>query len=159
MIYTHHHIYLALNADELGLTSVEFVESDAIDTTEHTDSEEHILRHAMEELDAYFNGQLTTFTVPVHLTQGTPFQQRVWTMLQQIPYGTTCSYKELAKSVNSPKAYRAVGQANRHNPIPIIVPCHRVIGADGKLTGYLGQNESGIQFKQFLLKLEQQKLT
>ena len=109
-----------------------------------------VLQQAVEELTAYFAGRLTDFTVPV-APQGTPFQQRVWAALQQIPYGETRSYRQLAEAVGQPKACRAVGMANHRNPIPILIPCHRVVGADGSLTGYGG----GLEIKSRLLRLEQ----
>jgi methylated-DNA-[protein]-cysteine S-methyltransferase len=103
-----------------------------------------------QQLAAYFVGSLRTFDLP--LTQhGTPFQQRVWAALQTIPYGATLSYGALAQQIGQPRAARAVGLANGQNPISIIVPCHRVIGANGKLTGYGG----GIERKQWLLQHEQ----
>lgn len=101
------------------------------------------------QLDAYFSGSLTRFTVPL-APQGTEFQKQVWTALRSVPYGETSSYKAIAEAISNPKAVRAVGAANGKNPIAIIVPCHRVIGADGKLTGYAG----GVEMKAFLLKLE-----
>ncbi|MGF1690933.1 methylated-DNA--[protein]-cysteine S-methyltransferase [Photobacterium kagoshimensis] len=101
------------------------------------------------QLDAYFAGTLTRFTVPL-APEGTEFQKQVWTALRSIPYGETCSYKTIADAINNPKAVRAVGAANGKNPIAIIVPCHRVIGANGKLTGYAG----GVDMKAYLLKLE-----
>jgi methylated-DNA-[protein]-cysteine S-methyltransferase len=104
---------------------------------------------AAEQLDAYFAGELTEFDVAMRL-DGTDFQQRVWTALVAIPYGETTSYGELAARVGRPGAARAVGLANGHNPIAIIVPCHRVVGADGSLTGYGG----GLERKQALLGLE-----
>lgn len=103
------------------------------------------------QLAAYFRGELTEFDAPLLLT-GTPFQQRVWTALREIPYGETVSYGELAAGIGQPTASRAVGLANGRNPIAIIVPCHRVIGADGRLTGYGG----GLPRKQHLLSLERQ---
>ncbi|NJL48864.1 MAG: methylated-DNA--[protein]-cysteine S-methyltransferase [Leptolyngbyaceae cyanobacterium SM2_5_2] len=102
-----------------------------------------------QQLTAYFASQLTEFTLPLHL-QGTPFQQQVWEALLTIPYGTTLSYGELAGQLGQPKASRAVGLANGRNPISIIVPCHRVIGANGRLTGYGG----GLERKQWLLDHE-----
>jgi methylated-DNA-[protein]-cysteine S-methyltransferase len=102
-----------------------------------------------EQLRAYFRGQLRSFTCRLDL-QGTSFQKKCWAALQEIPYGITCTYAELAKRVGSPRAFRAVGQANHNNPVAIIVPCHRVIGADGSLTGYGG----GMEIKQKLLHLE-----
>ena len=104
---------------------------------------------ATVQLAEYFSGQRTVFDLPL-VMDGTPFQQRVWGALQDIPYGTTISYGELARRVGQPTASRAVGLANGRNPIAIVVPCHRVIGADGTLTGYGG----GLERKQFLLNLE-----
>jgi methylated-DNA-[protein]-cysteine S-methyltransferase len=101
------------------------------------------------QLDAYFAGDLTRFDVPLRLA-GTDFQCRVWSHLSDIPYGDTISYGELARRVGNPKASRAVGLANGRNPVSIIVPCHRVIGADGSLTGYGG----GIERKTWLLDHE-----
>lgn len=108
-----------------------------------------VLDDAAAQLDAYFAGKFETFDVPMRPT-GTPFQLRVWAALCEIPYGETISYAELAHSVESPSGYRAVGQANGRNPISIIIPCHRVIGADGRLAGYGG----GTDRKRFLLDLE-----
>jgi methylated-DNA-[protein]-cysteine S-methyltransferase len=104
---------------------------------------------AREQLGAYFAGERTEFDVPVAAT-GTPFQQEVWRALAEIPYGRTWSYGELAQHVGKPAAVRAVGLANGRNPVSIVVPCHRVVGADGSLTGYGG----GIERKRFLLDLE-----
>jgi methylated-DNA-[protein]-cysteine S-methyltransferase len=101
------------------------------------------------QLTAYFAGSLTEFDLPL-LIQGTAFQQKVWSALKSIPYGTTISYGELAQQIGQPQASRAVGLANGRNPISIVVPCHRVIGANGKLTGYGG----GIERKQWLLNHE-----
>jgi len=102
-----------------------------------------------KQLDAYFSGKLQRFEVS-YKVRGTSFQQRVWKTLSDIPYGQTWSYAQLAVSIGKPKAARAVGTANAHNPISIIVPCHRVIGADGTLTGYGG----GLKAKAWLLNLE-----
>jgi methylated-DNA-[protein]-cysteine S-methyltransferase len=107
---------------------------------------------AVEQLNAYFAGELTDFEVALRL-HGTDFQQRVWSALLEIPYGETRSYGELAHQVGRPGAARAVGMANGHNPIAIIVPCHRVIGASGALTGYGG----GLPRKRALLQLEQDR--
>ena len=107
------------------------------------------LRPYQEEIEAYFRGQLHDFTFPLDL-QGTEFQKNCWEALCRIPYGETCSYAEIAKSVGRPTAYRAVGQANHNNPIAIVVPCHRVVGANGTLTGYGG----GLNVKEKLLRLE-----
>jgi methylated-DNA-[protein]-cysteine S-methyltransferase len=107
------------------------------------------LQPYVEQLQAYFRGELRGFTCPLDL-QGTQFQKKCWEALRHIPYGTTCSYAELAQRVGSPRAFRAVGQANHNNPVAIIIPCHRVIGADGSLTGYGG----GMKTKELLLRLE-----
>ena len=108
---------------------------------------------AVEQLEAYFAGSLTEFDVDLSL-DGTDFQRRVWTALRAIPYGQTRSYGEIATEVGSPGASRAVGLANGRNPIGIIVPCHRVIGSTGGLTGYAG----GIDRKRALLALEKNRL-
>lgn len=104
---------------------------------------------AKHQFDAYFAGELTDFDLPL-APQGTEFQQRVWMALRAIPYATTISYVELARRIGNPKASRAVGLANGANPLSIIVPCHRVIGANGSLTGYGG----GLMAKRHLLDLE-----
>ena len=106
-----------------------------------------------KQLDAYFSGGLTQFSLPLS-PQGTEFQLRVWQALQRIPYGKTCSYLDVARSLGDVKATRAVGSANGQNPIPIIIPCHRVIGQDGSLTGFGG----GLDRKRYLLALEQENI-
>lgn len=108
-----------------------------------------ILNGVREELDEYFAGRLRTFTTPV-VFDGTPFQNQVWKELRRIPYGETISYLELANRIKNPKAVRAVGLANGANPVAIIVPCHRVIGSNGSLTGFGG----GLPTKRALLELE-----
>jgi methylated-DNA-[protein]-cysteine S-methyltransferase len=107
---------------------------------------------AVDQLDAYFAGELTDFELELDLA-GTEFQRRVWKALLTIPYGQTRSYGEIAEQIGAPNAARAVGLANGHNPIAIIVPCHRVIGANGSLTGFGG----GLGRKRTLLELEKQK--
>ncbi|MFZ1155365.1 MAG: methylated-DNA--[protein]-cysteine S-methyltransferase [Solirubrobacteraceae bacterium] len=107
------------------------------------------LAHAVEQLNAYFAGEQTDFDLPMTM-HGTEFQRRVWASLCEIPYGETISYGELARWVGNPKASRAVGLANGRNPVAIIVPCHRVIGANGSLTGYGG----GLERKVWLLEHE-----
>ncbi len=110
-------------------------------------------REACAQLDAYFAGELQHFDLAL-MPKGTAFQEAVWQALTQIPYGETCSYGDLAAQIGKPKASRAVGAANGLNPIPVIIPCHRVIGSSGKLTGFGG----GIETKQFLLELERERL-
>jgi methylated-DNA-[protein]-cysteine S-methyltransferase len=107
---------------------------------------------AVEQLEAYFAGELTDFDIEMDM-RGTEFQQRVWKALLTIPYGETRSYGEIAEQVGAPGAARAVGLANGHNPIAIIVPCHRVVGASGSLTGYGG----GLDRKKTLLDLEKRQ--
>jgi methylated-DNA-[protein]-cysteine S-methyltransferase len=107
------------------------------------------LEETARQLREYFTGQRTEFDLPV-LPEGTGFQRRVWRALQDIPFGQTISYGELARRVGNPNASRAVGAANGQNPIPIVIPCHRVIGANGKLTGFGG----GLPTKEALLALE-----
>jgi methylated-DNA-[protein]-cysteine S-methyltransferase len=110
------------------------------------------LAHVVDQLDAYFAGELTDFDMPISM-HGTEFQKRVWASLCEIPYGETINYGELARWVGNPKASRAVGLANGRNPVSIVVPCHRVIGANGSLTGYGG----GLDRKVWLLEHEAAK--
>jgi len=106
-------------------------------------------KSVIDQLSRYFNGRLARFTCSVDLI-GTPFQIRVWKEISKIEYGSTITYKHLAKRVHAPKAFQAVGRANGSNPLPIIIPCHRVIGSDGSLVGYA----YGVKAKEFLLRLE-----
>ena len=108
----------------------------------------------IRQLNAYFRGELKQFDLPLAM-EGTEFQLRVWNALREIPYGETISYAQLAEHIGNPKAVRAVGLANGSNPIPIIVPCHRVIGSDGSLTGFGG----GLSTKKMLLELESKQLS
>ncbi len=103
----------------------------------------------MAQLDEYFEGERQSFDMEFEL-HGTEFQKRVWWALYDIPFGETRSYKQIAEAIDNPKACRAVGMANNRNPISIVIPCHRVIGADGKMVGYGG----GLDMKEFLLRLE-----
>lgn len=109
-----------------------------------------LLEEAARQLREYFAGQRQAFSLPL-APRGTAFQLQVWQALQTIPYGEVRTYGEIARAIGKPKACRAVGMANHNNPISIIVPCHRVVGADGSLTGYGG----GLAAKEFLLALEQ----
>ena len=108
-----------------------------------------LFREARRQLDEYFDGQRQTFHLPLR-PEGTEFQKKVWQVLCRIPYGQVISYRELATRVGAPRAFQAVGQANGHNPLPILIPCHRVIAANGTLGGYSG----GLERKRFLLHLE-----
>ena len=109
-----------------------------------------IMNHCKIELQEYFDGNRFTFTVPLQIS-GTAFQQKVWNALHEIPYGKTLSYKELARNIGNEKACRAIGLANNRNPLPILIPCHRVIGSSGKMVGYAGE----IWRKEWLLMHEQ----
>ena len=112
-------------------------------------SDDALLREAEEQLSAYFAGELRRFDLPLS-PRGTEFQRRVWDAVAAVPYGTTTTYSRLAAAIGRPRATRAVGAANGRNPLPIVVPCHRVIGASGALTGYGG----GLDVKRALLALE-----
>lgn len=114
-----------------------------------TIAETPLLRSAGQQLHEYLAGERESFDLPLK-SKGTDFQQAVWSALQHIPYGATRSYKSIAESIGRPRAYRAVGQACNRNPIPIFIPCHRVVGADGRLVGFGG----GLTVKAFLLDLE-----
>ena len=116
---------------------------------EYERRESPVIKKAAKQLGEYFYGRRKGFDLPLEF-RGTDFQKKVWAALLEIPYGETRTYGDIAKKINNPKGSRAVGMANNRNPIAIICPCHRVIGADGSLTGY----EGGLDRKEFLLKLE-----
>lgn len=116
---------------------------------EGVEQETALIKEAYQQLSEYLKGERKEFDLPLN-PKGTDFQKRVWRALCDIPYGEMRSYKQIAKAVGNSKAVRAVGMANNRNPITIVVPCHRVIGADGKLVGYGG----GLEMKEFLLRLE-----
>jgi methylated-DNA-[protein]-cysteine S-methyltransferase len=137
---------LALASEMGALVGLEFTDGDKRGGKGASDA---VLDQARRELDAFFAGRLKKFSVPLK-PQGTPFQLAVWKALQAIPFGRTASYGEIAKRIGKPQAVRAVGAANGQNRIAIIIPCHRVIGADGSLTGFGG----GLDRKRFLLALE-----
>ncbi len=130
-----------------AVTLVEFLkDGETVEVTEH---QSPVLKLCIEELVSYFAGTLKNFSVPVEPI-GTDFRIKCWAELQKIPYGEAISYQELAVRIGNPKAIRAVGGANHHNPISIIIPCHRVIGKSGKLVGYGG----GLWRKEWLLEME-----
>lgn len=118
------------------------------------EKETELIKETCNQLSEYFEGTRKYFNLPIN-PQGTIFQKKVWKELTKIPYGQTRSYKDIAHAIGNPKAYRAVGMANNKNPITIIIPCHRVIGKNGKLTGYAG----GLDLKRFLLTLENKNTT
>jgi methylated-DNA-[protein]-cysteine S-methyltransferase len=142
---------LTLVGDGRALTSILFEDDERLParTPRAWIEDARPFREARRQLDAYFAGRRTVFDLPLAL-DGTPFQMRVWRALLQIPFGATASYGDIAAAIGRPGASRAVGGANHRNPIPIIVPCHRVIGSDGSLTGYGG----GEPRKRRLLALE-----
>jgi methylated-DNA-[protein]-cysteine S-methyltransferase len=145
---------LLLAQDEGGLRQINFPRNGHPTPAEANWREEpSALKETTRQLRAYFAGELENFDLPL-APAGTPFQQKVWDELLNIPYGATISYGELAKRTGNPNASRAVGLANGSNPIPIIIPCHRVIGSNGKLTGYGG----GLPIKEKLLALEKRQL-
>ncbi len=134
---------LKVQASSQGVTRVDFsAPEDAVQVSELTD-------RCKQQLKEYFDGQRRRFDLPLD-PQGTPFQRTIWCCLGEIPYGATVSYAEVAVMANNPKAVRAVGAANGKNPMGIIVPCHRVIGSNGTLTGYAG----GLERKAWLLRHE-----
>ena len=142
---------LFLVASEKGLRGL-FLDRQDIPTTASLNPAvpiHQILQEAVSELREYFAGERQEFSVPLDLL-GTPFQKQVWEELMRIPFGQTASYKQIAERIGNPKATRAVGAANGKNPVCIIVPCHRVIAADGSLGGYSG----GLPFKRGLLSIE-----
>ncbi len=127
-----------LASDEAGLRQINFAHNGHPASPNPDWQEDPVaLNETIRELRAYFAGELESFDLPL-APEGTPFQQTVWNELCRIPYGDTISYGELARRIGNPNASRAVGLANGSNPIPIVIPCHRVIGSNGKLTGYGG---------------------
>ena len=141
---------LTLIACDQGLLAVLWQDEKLMDEEMCIEQDEHpILLAAKQQLQQYFLGQRQVFDVPL-IMHGTAFQLQVWQALQQIPFGQTRSYQQIAQQIGRPKAMRAVGLANKNNPLSIIVPCHRVIGKSGKLVGFAG----GLNTKQILLDLE-----
>lgn len=136
---------LLIEDNSEAVTGVRFAENDAADL----DCESDLIKETCRQLSEYFNGERKVFDLPICL-RGTEFRKKVWTELLKIPYGKTCTYAEIAQRIGNPKACRAVGGANNKNPIMIIVPCHRVIGSNGKLVGYA----SGFNIKKALLNME-----
>ncbi|MCC4767619.1 methylated-DNA--[protein]-cysteine S-methyltransferase [Methanosarcina sp. DH1] len=145
---------ILLAGDEKGLKHLNFLKGKKrIKIPADWIENKEFFSEAARQLEAYFSGGLESFDLKL-APEGTDFQKSVWKALCEIPYGETQTYKEIAVLIGKQKAYRAVGLANNWNPIAIIIPCHRVIGSDGKLTGYA----SGLAIKEFLLKLEENNL-
>ncbi|WP_026376168.1 methylated-DNA--[protein]-cysteine S-methyltransferase [Aestuariibacter salexigens] len=135
---------IAIRATNEFIQGIEFT-----DDPIHSDGGNSLTNFASQQLTDYFDGRLLCFDLPL-APQGTAFQKRVWQALQNIPFGHTASYRDIAVALQNPNAVRAVGAANGRNPIAIVIPCHRIIGADGSLTGYA----SGLARKKALLELE-----
>ncbi|QJR80752.1 methylated-DNA--[protein]-cysteine S-methyltransferase [Alteromonas pelagimontana] len=145
---------ICVTADDNGITAVRFIEprflgQTSCDLAPSDLAPSELTQEACQQLQAYFAGKLQRFDLPLSM-QGTPFQQQVWRALSEVEFGTTASYGIIAQKVGRPKGARAVGMANGRNPIAIVVPCHRIIGSNGRLTGYAG----GMQRKAYLLNLE-----
>ena len=141
---------LTISATKKAVTAIRFGTQVPEGSTPCTGAEATpLLRKAAEEIGDYFAGSRRKFTLPL-APEGTPFQQKVWEALRTIPYGETRTYKQIAIQIGHNQSFRAVGMASNRNPIAIVVPCHRVIGYDGKLTGYAG----GLDIKEQLLELE-----
>jgi methylated-DNA-[protein]-cysteine S-methyltransferase len=145
---------LLLAGHDTGLSRVDFSERGGRAPRDGWHPAEAPFREAIRQLTAYFEGRLRAFDFPV-APEGTPFQLAVWNALREIPYGETVSYAEMARRMGQPRAVRAVGAANGRNPLPIVIPCHRLIGSDGRLTGYGG----GLHVKEALLALERRGRT
>ena len=143
--------------DGVGICAVFFPEGKIVKETKRSieeksawqEQESPLIKEANRQLREYFDGERKSFDLPLSI-KGTAFQMEDWRALQTIPYGETCSYEDIARKINRPKACRAVGMANHANPVSIIIPCHRVGGKNGSLTGYGG----GLSIKEFLLELE-----
>ena len=141
---------LTVAVDERGIRHIRFEsERHPIRIDSEWKRDAGAVREAREQLLAYFVGDRREFDLPLHPI-GSPFQLKVWNTLAEIPFGQTCSYSDVARRIGDPTATRAVGAANGRNPLPIVLPCHRVIGKDGSLPGFGG----GLPIKQFLLELE-----
>ncbi|HET8816417.1 MAG TPA: methylated-DNA--[protein]-cysteine S-methyltransferase [Pseudidiomarina sp.] len=135
-------VYVGSNGD--AVTEVYFTDTPTASASSCT-----VVQQALQQLKEYFAGQRKHFNLPLH-ARGTAFQQSVWQQLQEIPYGQLASYKDVAHAIDNPKGVRAVGMANNRNPISIVIPCHRVVGTNGSLTGYGG----GLDKKEWLIALE-----
>ena len=138
--------FIEINGDQDALVSVIFLDSEGCKVSESISDE---LKDPVEQLNEYFEGKRQVFSLKLS-PEGTDFQKRVWKQLEEIPFGKTISYQQMANQLGDPKVIRAAASANGKNPISIIIPCHRVIGSDGSLTGYAG----GLQRKKWLLDHE-----
>ena len=137
-----------------GIKKVSFDDHGPQVTDTSNSADNKILREAIEQLERYFSGELRSFNLPLDLTGRTRFQLRILEQLRTIPYGQLASYKDIAEGLGEPQASRSVGQALKANPIPVILPCHRVIRSDGTLGGYAGSSLKNIRRKTTLLEIE-----
>lgn len=140
---------LEIVCTDTGISAINFVEA----PKQESKNPPAALRDCISQLDEYFSGARRKFDLPLDISKGTTFYREVWRLVQAIPYGRTRTYSMIAESLGRPHASRAVGQANGRNPIPIVIPCHRVIGKDGTLTGYA----YGLDIKEALLAIENPK--
>ena len=148
---------LQVVASDVGIRGIRMPLPDRSIPMRAAENPDHpILKNAHDQLDEYFRGERRAFDLPLDV-EGTDFQMAVWGALVDIPYGATESYGELAERVGRPGAARAVGGANGRNPVPIVVPCHRVIGANGTMVGYAGPSEDGIAIKRWLIRHESER--
>ncbi|MCI8486744.1 MAG: methylated-DNA--[protein]-cysteine S-methyltransferase [Clostridia bacterium] len=145
--YKNEKITIKIKSTKYSITEITFVKGK--DDIEDETTENSLIRQCKKQLDDYFKGKLKKFNIKYEYS-GTPFQEKVWKELLNIEYGTTISYKELAQRIGSPKSVRAVANAVGKNKIGVIIPCHRIIGTNGTLTGYAG----GIENKRYLLEIE-----
>ena len=150
-LYTHEMSIGTVTLAESGgcITNLYFQQETPPHDAERRETD--LIREAFLQLHGYLKGERRAFTLPL-APAGTPFMLRVWCLLSNIPYGSTASYKEVAIAIGNPRAVRAVGLANHRNPLPLFIPCHRVIGSDGSLVGYRG----GVALKKMLLEMEKQ---
>ncbi len=145
---------ILLAGSSRGLRTINFQESSVrLTPNPYWQEDQGRFQQAIFQMNAYFEGKVTEFELELD-PKGTPFDQKVWDALKEIPYGETTSYGSIAARIDMPMAARAVGAANGRNPLPVVVPCHRVIGSDGSLRGYAG----GIRFKQALLEIEREHM-
>ncbi|MBH15762.1 MAG: cysteine methyltransferase [Gemmatimonadetes bacterium] len=137
-----------------GIKKLAFEDANRQETNKVTTIENELIHDAIKQLGQYLSGGLKRFDLPLDLSNCTPFQQDVFQEIQKIPYGQTLSYKSLADSLDKPQASRSVGQALKVNPIPVIVPCHRIIRSNGTLGGYSGNSAANLKKKKTLLQIE-----
>jgi len=148
---------ILLTGDEMGLIQISFIEFSRNNgigewiKNNNAKRDDNFFKEAVEEINQYFQGQRQKFSVKMKM-EGTLFQKQVWDALSRIPFGETRSYGEIARKIGRPKAARAVGMACRNNPLAVVIPCHRVVGSDGRLTGFAG----GLPVKKKLLTLEKE---